>query len=120
VILADEFASLTVSIGSNDLTQLTLGLDRDSELISYLFSEQNPAVKNLIRETIHAAKRNKIGLWHQAPVTFLIRTVLVEEGIDSISFNPDVLIKGLKIFWQPKKKIRYGYKKKIMETIKFM
>jgi pyruvate,water dikinase len=48
------------SIGSNDLTQLNLGLDRDSALISYLFSEQNPAVKNLIRETIHAAKRNKI------------------------------------------------------------
>jgi pyruvate,water dikinase len=44
------------SIGSNDLTQLTLGLDRDSALISYLFSEQNPAVKNLIRETIHAAE----------------------------------------------------------------
>jgi pyruvate,water dikinase len=71
VILADEFASFDgFSIGSNDLTQLTLGLDRDSALISYLFSEL--AVKNLIRETIHAAKRNKIK-WDCAvrhPVTF--------------------------------------------------
>jgi pyruvate,water dikinase len=83
------------SIGSNDLTQLTLGLDRDSALISYLFSEQNPAVKNLIRETIHAAKRNKVGCAVRHPVTFRIRTVLVEEGIDSISFNPDALIKGI-------------------------
>ncbi len=100
VILADEFAALFdgFSIGSNDLTQLTLGLDRDSELVSYLFSEQNPAVKNLIRETIHAAKRNniKVGLCGQAPSDIpKFAQFLVEEGIDSISFNPDALIKGI-------------------------
>ncbi|SDW34031.1 phosphoenolpyruvate synthase [Flavobacterium degerlachei] len=100
VILADEFAQLFdgFSIGSNDLTQLTLGLDRDSSLVSYLFSEQNPAVKSLIRETISAAKRNKIkvGLCGQAPSDIpQFAQFLVEEGIDSISFNPDAMIKGI-------------------------
>jgi pyruvate,water dikinase len=109
VILADEFASLFdgFSIGSNDLTQLTLGLDRDSVLISYLFSEQNPAVKNLIRETIHAAKRNKIkvGLCGQAPSDIPeFAQFLVEEGIDSISFNPDALIKGIENILATEKK----------------
>jgi len=109
VILADEFASLFdgFSIGSNDLTQLTLGLDRDSELISYLFSEQNPAVKNLIRETIHAAKRNniKVGLCGQAPSDIPeFAQFLVEEGIDSISFNPDAIIKGIENILETEKK----------------
>lgn len=100
VLLADKFAQLFdgFSIGSNDLTQLTLGLDRDSALVSFLFSEQNPAVKHLIRETIHAAKRNniKVGLCGQAPSDITeFAQFLVEEGIDSISFNPDALIKGI-------------------------
>jgi pyruvate,water dikinase len=98
--LADQFAQIFdgFSIGSNDLTQLTLGLDRDSALVSFLFSEQNPAVKSLIRETIHAAKRNniKVGLCGQAPSDIPeFAQFLVEEGIDSISFNPDALIKGI-------------------------
>ena len=100
VLLADEFAKIFdgFSIGSNDLTQLTLGLDRDSSLVSFLFSEQNPAVKALIRETIHAAKRNniKVGLCGQAPSDIpKFAQFLVEEGIDSISFNPDAIIKGI-------------------------
>jgi len=100
VLLADEFAKIFdgFSIGSNDLTQLTLGLDRDSSLVSFLFSEQNPAVKSLIRETIHAAKRNniKVGLCGQAPSDIpKFAQFLVEEGIDSISFNPDAIIKGI-------------------------
>ena len=100
VLLADEFAKLFdgFSIGSNDLTQLTLGLDRDSALVSYLFNEENPAVKGLIKETIHAAKRNniKVGLCGQAPSDIpAFAKFLVEEGIDSISFNPDALIKGI-------------------------
>jgi pyruvate,water dikinase len=109
VILADEFASIFdgFSIGSNDLTQLTLGLDRDSALISYLFSEQNPAVKSLIRETIHAAKRNniKVGLCGQAPSDIPeFAQFLVEEGIDSISFNPDAIIKGIENILATEKK----------------
>ena len=109
VILADEFAALFdgFSIGSNDLTQLTLGLDRDSELVSFLFSEQNLAVKTLIRETISAAKRNKIkvGLCGQAPSDIpKFAQFLVEEGIDSISFNPDALIKGIENILEAEKK----------------
>jgi pyruvate,water dikinase len=100
VLLADEFATLFdgFSIGSNDLTQLTLGLDRDSALVSYLFDEENPAVKGLIKETIRAAKRNqiKVGLCGQAPSDLpSFAHFLVEEGIDSISFNPDALIRGI-------------------------
>jgi pyruvate,water dikinase len=100
VLLADEFAKLFdgFSIGSNDLTQLTLGLDRDSALVSYLFNEENPAVKGLISETIRAAKRNniKVGLCGQAPSDIpAFAKFLVDEGIDSISFNPDALIKGI-------------------------
>ncbi len=100
VLLADEFANLFdgFSIGSNDLTQLTLGLDRDSALVSYLFNEENTAVKGLIKETIRAAKRNniKVGLCGQAPSDIpAFAKFLVEEGIDSISFNSDALIKGI-------------------------
>ena len=100
VLLAEEFAKLFdgFSIGSNDLTQLTLGLDRDSSLVSYLFSEENPAVKALIRQTIKVAKKMgiKVGLCGQAPSDIpAFAQFLVEEGIDSISFNPDALIKGI-------------------------
>jgi pyruvate,water dikinase len=100
VILADEFANIFngFSIGSNDLTQLTLGIDRDSTLINHLFDEENPAVKSLIRDTIRAAKRNKIkvGLCGQAPSDIpQFAEFLVHEGINSISFNPDAIIKGI-------------------------
>ena len=110
VLLADEFAKLFdgFSIGSNDLTQLTLGLDRDSSLISYLFNEENPAVKGLIKETILAAKRNniKVGLCGQAPSDIpSFAKFLVEEGIDSISFNPDALIKGIENIAEAEKNI---------------
>lgn len=100
VILADEFAEVFdgFSIGSNDLTQLTLGLDRDSELVSALFDENNEAVKKLIAQVIQAARRNniKIGLCGQAPSDFPeFAQFLVEQGISSISFNPDALVKGI-------------------------
>jgi pyruvate,water dikinase len=100
VLLADEFAKIFngFSIGSNDLTQLTLGIDRDSALISNLFNEENPAVKSLIRDTIRAAKRHKIkvGLCGQAPSDLpLFTEFLIHEGIHSISFNPDAIIKGI-------------------------
>ncbi|MGZ4047415.1 MAG: putative PEP-binding protein, partial [Bacteroidia bacterium] len=101
VILAEEFAKIFdgFSIGSNDLTQLTLGIDRDSEIISDLFNERNEAAKWMIATVIKKAKRSgvKIGLCGQAPSDYPeFAQFLVEEGIDSISFNPDALIKGIK------------------------
>ncbi|CAM4062183.1 phosphoenolpyruvate synthase [Flavobacterium sinopsychrotolerans] len=111
VLMADDFAKLFdgFSIGSNDLTQLTLGLDRDSALVSYLFSEENPAVKSLIKETIRVAKRYeiKVGLCGQAPSDIPeFATFLVNEGIDSISFNPDALIKGIENILEAEQKTK--------------
>ncbi|MDD5566749.1 MAG: phosphoenolpyruvate synthase [Patescibacteria group bacterium] len=98
VILADEFSKIYdgFSIGSNDLTQLTLGLDRDSQLVSHIYDERNPAVKNLIAEVIRKAKKNKrkIGICGQAPSDYPeFARFIVEEGIDSMSLNPDTVIK---------------------------
>lgn len=100
VLLADEFAEVFdgFSIGSNDLTQLTLGIDRDSALIADLFNEQNGASKQLILNMISAAKRlnKKVGLCGQAPSDskeFL--KLLIDAGIDSVSFNADALLKGI-------------------------
>ena len=98
IILADDFAKIFdgFSIGSNDLTQLTLGLDRDSELISRLYDERNPAVKDRIAEVIKKARRNKIkiGICGQGPSDHSdFAQFLVKCGIDSISLNPDTVIK---------------------------
>jgi len=98
VILSDDFAKIFdgFSIGSNDLTQLTLGLDRDSELVSRLYDERNPAVKNLIAEMIKKAKKNKrkIGICGQASSDYPdFAQFLVQQGIDSISLNPDTVLK---------------------------
>jgi pyruvate,water dikinase len=111
VLMADDFAKLFdgFSIGSNDLTQLTLGLDRDSALVSYLFNEENPAVKALIKETIRVAKRYeiKVGLCGQAPSDIPeFAAFLVNEGIDSISFNPDALIKGIENILEAEQKTK--------------
>lgn len=101
VMQGEEFAEIFdgFSIGSNDLTQLTLGLDRDSELVSNLFDENNPAAKQMISMAIEKAKKKgrKIGLCGQAPSDFPdFAGFLVEQGIDSISFNPDAVAKGIK------------------------
>jgi len=98
VILAEEFAEVFdgFSIGSNDLTQLTLGIDRDSELVANIYDERDEAVKRLISQVIKAAKKRgrKIGICGQAPSDFPdFAEFLVEEGIDSISLNPDTVIK---------------------------
>jgi len=98
VILADKFLEIFdgLSIGSNDLTQLTLGVDRDSEIISHLFDERNEAVKTIISSVIKAGKKmkKKVGICGQAPSDYPdFAKFLVEEGIDSISLNPDVLLK---------------------------
>ena len=100
VVLAGKFAKIFdgFSIGSNDLTQLMLGIDRDSAIISDLFSEQNEAVKEMIANMIAKAKEAgvKIGLCGQGPSDFPeFAKFLVEQGIDSISFNPDALLKGV-------------------------
>ena len=100
VVLADEFFQIFdgFSIGSNDLTQLTLGLDRDSQLLASLFDERNEAVRRMIRWAIEAAKRNskKIGICGQAPSDYPeFARYLVELGIDSISLNPDSVLKTL-------------------------
>ncbi len=98
VISADRFADIFdgFSIGSNDLTQLTLGLDRDSDLVSHIFDERNDAVKALVKQVIDVAKRRgrKIGICGQAPSDFPeFATFLVECGIDSISLIPDTVVK---------------------------
>jgi pyruvate,water dikinase len=100
VVLADDFFQIFdgFSIGSNDLTQLTLGLDRDSQLLASLFDERNEAVRRMIRWAIEAAKRNskKIGICGQAPSDYPeFARYLVELGIDSISLNPDSVLKTL-------------------------
>jgi pyruvate, water dikinase len=96
VVLAAEFAQLFdgFSIGSNDLTQLTLGVDRDSELLAHLFDEQDPGVKALIAQVVRVAHEHgrKVGLCGQAPSDHPeFATFLASAGIDSISVTPDAL-----------------------------
>ncbi|HLK29640.1 MAG TPA: phosphoenolpyruvate synthase [Puia sp.] len=108
VLQAEEFAKIFdgFSIGSNDLTQLTLGIDRDSALVANLFSEQNKSAKEMIAMVIKKAKHAgaRIGLCGQAPSDFPgFAGFLVEKGIDSISFNPDALLKGIENIIQAEK-----------------
>lgn len=110
VILAEEFAKLYdgFSIGSNDLTQLTLGVDRDSSLVSKVYDENNLAIKKLIKLAIKVAKQTgtKIGICGQAPSDFPeFAQFLVECGIDSISLNPDTVIKTTLAILETEKKL---------------
>jgi pyruvate,water dikinase len=98
VILVDEFSKIFdgFSIGTNDLTQLVLGLDRDSEIVADIYDERNQAVKDFVKQVIVGAKRNhrKIGICGQAPSDYPeFAEFLVECGIDSISLNADTAIK---------------------------
>jgi pyruvate,water dikinase len=98
VILADQFADIFdgFSIGSNDLTQLILGVDRDSAIVAPLFDERNPAVKQMIAQVIATcrARGRKIGICGQAPSDYPeFARFLVEQGIHSISLNPDTILK---------------------------
>ncbi|MGD8374449.1 MAG: phosphoenolpyruvate synthase [Candidatus Woesebacteria bacterium] len=98
VILAEQFAELFdgFSIGSNDLTQLTLGVDRDNHQIAHIYDENNEAVKSLIRQVVKVAhkKHVKIGLCGQAPSDYPeFARFLVETGIDSMSLSPDTVVK---------------------------
>ena len=101
IILAAEFAKHIdgFSIGSNDLTQLALGLDRDSSLVAHLYDERNPAVKELLKMLIQVAKKMKVkvGICGQGPSDFPdFAQFLVEQGIDSISVTPDSVVKTVK------------------------
>lgn len=97
-VLAEDFAKIFdgFSIGSNDLTQTTLGVDRDSELVSHIYDERNPAVKAMLSMIIRTAKANscKVGICGQAPSDYPeIARFITEEGIDSMSLNPDTVVK---------------------------
>ncbi|MFW0837484.1 MAG: phosphoenolpyruvate synthase [Candidatus Komeilibacteria bacterium] len=111
VILAEQFAQIFdgFSIGSNDLTQLTLGVDRDSEIVSHVYDERNQAVKELIASVIKIAHKHqcKVGICGQAPSDFPdFAQMLVELGIDSISLIPDTVIKTTLKVLETEKKLR--------------
>lgn len=96
-LLADEFLEIFdgFSIGSNDLTQLTLGLDRDSAIVSHLFDERNPAVKKMLSMAISAAraKGKYVGICGQGPSDHPdLAEWLMAEGIESVSLNPDTVV----------------------------
>lgn len=98
VVRAADFAAVFdgFSIGSNDLTQLVLGVDRDSQIVAHIFDEREPAVKDMIASVIRTAKEagRKIGICGQAPSDYPeFAEFLVEQGIDSISLNPDAVLK---------------------------
>ncbi|MCC6981012.1 MAG: phosphoenolpyruvate synthase [Candidatus Melainabacteria bacterium] len=105
VILAEEFAQIFdgFSIGSNDLTQLVLGVDRDSKDIANLFDERNPAVRKMIASVVKEAKRagRKIGICGQAPSDYPeFAEFLVEAGIDSMSLSADAVVKTIRLVHQ--------------------
>ncbi len=111
IVLAEEFADVFdgFSIGSNDLTQLMLGLDRDSELVSHLYNERSPAVKQMIESVISRVKKKgkKIGICGQAPSDFPdFAEFLVDCDIDSISLNPDSVIKTRILVAEKEKTLR--------------
>jgi pyruvate,water dikinase len=98
VVQVDAFAHLFdgFSIGSNDLTQLVLGVDRDSELVAFDFDERDPGVMDMIRQAVEGAHRNHrhVGICGQATSDFPeVAQRLVEMGIDSISLNPDTVLR---------------------------
>ena len=100
ILMAEEFAEHIdgFSIGSNDLTQLTLGLDRDSSLVAHIYDERNPAVKRSISSLIKAARKSntKVGICGQGPSDYPdFAQFLVEEGIDTISVTPDSMLKTI-------------------------
>ena len=111
VVLADEFSKVFdgFSIGSNDLTQLTLGLDRDSALVSDLFDERNEAVKRMVEYVIRTAKQHKrkIGICGDAPSTYPeFAQFLVQCGINSISLSPDAVVSTTLKIAEMEKKLR--------------
>ena len=116
VVFADEFLEIFdgYSIGSNDLTQLALGLDRDSEMVAHLFDERNGAVEKMVAMAIDAAKRagKKIGICGQAPSDYPeFAEFLVKRGINSISLNPDTVIQTTRHILETEKALQSGITK---------
>jgi pyruvate,water dikinase len=114
VVLAEDFADIFdgFSIGSNDLTQLTLGIDRDSEILSDLFDERNEAVKRLIAQVIAVAKKKhkKIGICGQAPSDYPeFADFLVKAGIDSISLSADAIVGTRRMLREREKQLQQGF-----------
>ena len=100
VLLIDEFSELFdgFSIGSNDLTQLTLGVDRDSAIVADSFDEQDPGMRKMLRLAVEGARRNHrhVGICGQAPSDHIeVARYLVELGIDSISLTPDRVLQTM-------------------------
>ncbi|MEM9089153.1 MAG: phosphoenolpyruvate synthase [Cyanobacteria bacterium P01_F01_bin.53] len=121
VILAQAFGKRFdgFSIGSNDLTQLTLGLDRDSALVAHLFDERHPAVKTMVKTIIQEAKAmgRKIGICGQAPSDYPeFAQFLVEQGIDSISLNPDSVLKAYLQIAEVEKTLRQAHEGSLSEV----
>ena len=113
IMLAKEFSEHIdgFSIGSNDLTQLTLGLDRDSELFSHIYDERNPAVKAMLKILIESAKETdtKVGICGQGPSDFPdFAQFLVELGIDTISVTPDSVLKTRKAIHAVETELKEG------------
>lgn len=113
VILAEQFAELFdgFSIGSNDLTQLILGVDRDSEIVAPVFDERNAAVKAMIAQVIRTCRATgcKIGICGQAPSDYPeFAQFLVEQGIDSISLNPDTVLKTTQAILEAEQRLGRG------------
>ncbi len=113
VVLAEEFADRFdgFSIGSNDLTQLTLGVDRDSDVLAPLFDERDEAVKRMVAQVIEAgqAKGRKVGICGQAPSDYPeFAAFLVEQGIDSISLNPDSVVEVIRRVAEVEERLRAG------------
>ena len=111
VILAEEFLEIFdgMSIGSNDLTQLSLGVDRDNAKIAYIGDERNEAIKQMIRKVIKVCRQKKkyCGICGQGPSDLPeFAEFLVEEGIESISINPDTVMKTILNFAKIKHKPR--------------
>jgi pyruvate,water dikinase len=110
VILIDEFAKLFdgFSIGSNDLTQLTLGVDRDSDIVAFDFDERDPGMLEMLRLAVAGAKRNRrhVGICGEAPATYPeIAEYLVSLGIDSISVNPSTVLRTTKLVAAAERKL---------------
>jgi pyruvate,water dikinase len=102
VILVDAFAKVFdgFSIGSNDLTQLTLGVDRDSEIVAFDFDERDPGMLEMLRMAVTGAHRNgrHVGICGEAPANYPeIAKFLAELGIDSISVNPSSLVRTIAV-----------------------